>query len=299
MLIDDIINLLSDENSRLTDALLKTKVLLHRIGKKELAEWVNWELNGYPDDSEVPPYRILPSRLMGSFSNIARRYDRHALPTGHIKPEISKHYHEFIMRSSLSILENFKPDGTLTREIPPEAYRMLGKGLDSSYDIDRAWCETPAHNVQGILTQVRSRLLDFLLELKGEFGDTVTEADMKQKADEIDTAAIFQHAVIGDNATFVFGSHNTLSVKCEVIKGDFESLARLLTKAGIPLEEVEALKSAVDQDKADGKSAMSQGQTGSWFRRLLGKAGQGAISVGTDVVSKVVTAGLTAYFGTS
>ena len=299
MLIDEIIDLLSDEKGRLTDALLKTKVLLHRIGKKELAEWVNWELNGYPDDSEVPAYRVLPSRLMGSFSNIAWRYAKHPLPTSHIKPEIRKSYQEFSMRESLSILEDFKSDETLTREFPPEAYRMLGGGLGSSFIIDRAWCETPAHAVRGILTQVRSRLLDFLLELKDGIGNAITEEEMKEKENEVDAAAMFKHAVIGDNATFVFGSHNTLSVKSAVNKGDFESLARMLTKAGIPMDEVEALKSAVDQDKTDGKAGLSEGQTGGWFLRLLGKASEGAISVGTDVVAKAVTDGLTAYLGSS
>lgn len=48
MLLDEIIALLGDQNARLSDALLKTKILLHQIGKKELAEWVNHELNGYP-----------------------------------------------------------------------------------------------------------------------------------------------------------------------------------------------------------------------------------------------------------
>jgi hypothetical protein len=288
-----------DEKGRLTDALLKTKVLLHRIGKKELAEWVNLELNGYSDNVEVPTYRVLSSRLMGSFSNIAWRYTQHPLPTSHLKPDIRKQYQNATLRDSLSVLEDFGQKGTLMREIPPEAYRMLDKGLDSSFVIDRAWCETPAHDVRGILTQVRSRLLDFLLELKDGIGDVATEDDMKQKADEIDTAAIFQHAVIGDNATFVFGSHNIFSVKGKVNKGDFESLAQMLTKSGIPSDEVEALKGALDEDRADGKSGVSEGQTGGWFLRLLGKAGRGAIAVGADIVSKVVTDGLTAYFGNS
>jgi hypothetical protein len=65
MLANDIIAVLSDESSSLTDALLKTKVFLHEIGKKELAEWVNHELNGYPDGTELPFYRILQSRVMG------------------------------------------------------------------------------------------------------------------------------------------------------------------------------------------------------------------------------------------
>jgi hypothetical protein len=73
----------------------------------------------------------------------------------------------------------------------------------------------------------------------------------------------------------------------------------MLTKTGIPLDEVQALRGAVEQDRADGTSGLSEGQTGNWFLRLLGKAGQGAIAVGTDVVSKVVTDGLTAYLGNS
>jgi len=35
MLLDEIITLLGDQNARLSDALLKTKILLHQIGKKE------------------------------------------------------------------------------------------------------------------------------------------------------------------------------------------------------------------------------------------------------------------------
>ena len=45
-LLDEIIELLSDRKGSLTDALLKTKVLMHKIGHQELAEWVNNELNG-------------------------------------------------------------------------------------------------------------------------------------------------------------------------------------------------------------------------------------------------------------
>jgi hypothetical protein len=40
MLLDEIIELLSSEQHSLTEALLKTKVLLHQIGKKDLAGWV-------------------------------------------------------------------------------------------------------------------------------------------------------------------------------------------------------------------------------------------------------------------
>jgi hypothetical protein len=45
MLLDDLITALGDEKESLTGILLKTKVFLHQIGKKELAEWAQHELN--------------------------------------------------------------------------------------------------------------------------------------------------------------------------------------------------------------------------------------------------------------
>lgn len=65
MLLDEIIALLSDQKGSLEAALLKTKVLLHQIGHKELVPWVNYELAGYPEDSELPPYRIVTSQPHG------------------------------------------------------------------------------------------------------------------------------------------------------------------------------------------------------------------------------------------
>ena len=62
MLLDEIIGLLGDEKASLTEALLKTKILMRQIGKKELAEWVNNELNGYPDNSELPHIGFYPVR---------------------------------------------------------------------------------------------------------------------------------------------------------------------------------------------------------------------------------------------
>ena len=40
-IIEEIIEILSSEGGSLNDALFKTKVLLHRLGEKELVEWVN------------------------------------------------------------------------------------------------------------------------------------------------------------------------------------------------------------------------------------------------------------------
>lgn len=65
MLLDDIIAILSDEKGSLNAALLKTQVLLHQIGHKELVSWVIHELTGYPEDVELPAYRKVVSQPHG------------------------------------------------------------------------------------------------------------------------------------------------------------------------------------------------------------------------------------------
>lgn len=300
MLIDEIIKLLSGEPGQLTDALLKTKVLLHKIGKKELAGWVNFELNGYPESVELPAYRVLQSGLLGNASNGGWRVQETPLPTGHLKPEQRKHYTSAELRQSLSILEKFGTEGDLMREVPPGAYGLLGKGLSNGFRIERAWCRTPAHDIQGVLTQVRSRLLDFMLELKETVGDTDDDKNIRDRVDSVDAGWMLRQAIfgsVGDNATIIVGSQNTLAIRNEVLKGDFASLASALSKNGIPDDEIEILRAAIADDEASGAVALSKGKTGRWFLKLMEKAAKGGLKIGTDIIAHVTTEALTKYIG--
>ena len=74
-LIDEIIEILSPDNGKLSDDLIKTKVLLHKIGHKELVPRVNNELNGYPDRDMVPEYRILQAEVL-VIADLAVKYGK-------------------------------------------------------------------------------------------------------------------------------------------------------------------------------------------------------------------------------
>src|SRR5438477_6737051 len=119
MLIDDIIEILGRENGSLTNALMKTKILLHNIGHKELSGWVNNELNGYPDGEEIPPYRIIPSQVLANVSNITWQATSHPIPLGHLEPEKPANLENSKMGQSLAVLEEFTSDnkGHLIRRL--------------------------------------------------------------------------------------------------------------------------------------------------------------------------------------
>ncbi len=173
MLLDEIITVLGNEQASLTDALLKTKILLHQIGKKELIEWVNNELNGYPDEAEIPQYRVLRSIVLANFANLRFRAEAHPIPLGHLDAEKRKWLESTCMRDPLTVLQQMCASNEgMMRHIPMELHFGLRKGLAHGIEIERAWCHISSHDIAGILFQVRSRLLDFLLELKETLGET-------------------------------------------------------------------------------------------------------------------------------
>ena len=58
----------------------KCKILAARLSSAELAQWVTWELDGYPDDQPVPPYRELSGQFYANFMNAALARREAAVP---------------------------------------------------------------------------------------------------------------------------------------------------------------------------------------------------------------------------
>ena len=64
-LLRDIQNSAIDSESKLSDLLRKCKVLAARLQNDELNQWVDAELNGYPSQENLPPYRIIGCNAKG------------------------------------------------------------------------------------------------------------------------------------------------------------------------------------------------------------------------------------------
>jgi hypothetical protein len=67
MLLDDIINLATDDKQSIVVLLRKCLVLAHRLKNAQLTSWVNKELNGYGEHNAVPDYRKTPAPSEGLF----------------------------------------------------------------------------------------------------------------------------------------------------------------------------------------------------------------------------------------
>jgi hypothetical protein len=300
VLLDEIVAILSDEKGTLNSALLKTKVLLHTIGKKDLASWVNHELKGYPDEDSIPEYRWVSAEVHGHVASIAWHMQDAKLPIMHLSEKQQKNLTSMGCTMSISSIEEAveayrkKPSAGLMRPLPPEYGSLFKKVMQSGVNVISAWCEINMIQVEGILTEVRSRLLDFALELRDVVGPDTPENELASKVANVDTEKMFTTAVYGSGNTIIIGSHSFQAINNQ--KDDIEGLIAAIGQLGFQQPMLLELREAVEQDQQTGKEPnVAEGKTGEWFGKALKEAGKGIVKAGVDVVSTVIVKALKAY----
>lgn len=300
-LADEIVELLSSNDGVLSEALIKTKVLLHKIGHKELVTWVNKELNGYEDDDDLPDYRIVEAQVLVNATNRAYQVRSHPVPLGHLEEDYRNRLEKGIMPQSLAVIEELtaKKEGSLQSHIPMELNGLLSRNLANGYIVQRAWCEIPMASASNILMQVRSRLLDFILELSGEFSSANTDEEIKDKANKFDAGNLFNHTIFGDNTTIVVGSENTQTVTNTNTKNNFEALANELKSNGVSDDNVIVLKQAIESDSnfpVQNKNEFGP-EVKSWMQSMMSKAIETSWQIELGVAGSLLATALNNFYG--
>ena len=139
-------------------------------------------------------------------------------------------------------------------------------------------------DIESMAINVRSRLLDFALELQGVVGVNADQTELVAKAKTVDTGQIFQTAIFHiSGGTNVIGSSN---VQANNQQGDIEGLLAQVAKLGYDKAELEELRQAVLEDKSKGeKPTITEGETSKWYLKALKKVGTGVRDAGVDIVS--------------
>lgn len=296
-LLDEIIDLLADENGSLNAALLKTKVLMHTIGHAELADWVNDELNGYPKGKPVPDYRIVGGRVAGNIQNVVMIQSNVDLPTHHLPEKLKTWLERHELREAMSVLQemaNGAPNSSLHMPLSPEIGLEIGKALDG-YWVQKCWVQMQPLQIKNGISQVRSRLLDFALNLRDKIGGA-EEKEVKAIAAATDVSGMFHGAVFGDNATVVIGNENKVKVNNQ--KGDFDALAKLLIAKGVKEHDVAELKAALaaDEGQVDVVNKSFGPAVKGWISKMMQEAVEASWQIELGVAGGLLTEALKAYY---
>lgn len=148
-----------DPSTAIADLLRKTKLVAVKLEKGDALTWVHHELNGYPKDAQLPAYRVVVGQP--KIMNLVIGWQ----PLVITHPETNKAASTRHVRQAVSALAALLEGGSdeLILPYPVDILREFERTLD--VEIAGAGCSVGRSAVVAILDAVRTRVLDWALEL--------------------------------------------------------------------------------------------------------------------------------------
>lgn len=299
-LLNEIIDLLTSSSPSLEDALFKAQVLAHRFGEQEMKQWVSNELKGYPDREHLPSYRVVPVTVMANLSNGVVRYTDQPLPMMGVDQRLRDKLETRRVSESVAVVAEWaKRDTDLAIVIAPEYCGHINKGIDSSFEIERAWGKHSVGAMLQIVTEVRSRLLELALQVSDRIPQEPRPEATRAVAQKVAVSEIFRNAVFGSNTTIVVGGGSIQGVTNNVTVNDLGSLVSALRAYGVQDADLEQLKRAIETDDSsdDVKNKKLGPSVRRWIGNMVAKAGAGAWEISVATAGGVLAAAIASFYG--
>src|SRR5262245_5911383 len=90
----------------LATLLRRCLVLASRLGSQPAIDWINWELEGYPNEVQVPDYRKLSLIIKANLIDLGRRAEGWTVPTAFLG-ENPDNWTKLDYRSGVGEIEHF------------------------------------------------------------------------------------------------------------------------------------------------------------------------------------------------
>jgi hypothetical protein len=281
-LVDEIIEMASDGNKPLADAMRKCLILAFDLKNDKLKDWVEKELNGYNRTDEIPEYRKVMLHSRGNFTGPAGSWiPKRPLPLSTIDKK-----HRQLLTSQLvqpiATYDGFQGnDGELTINWPPDLIVLYQSKFIEGFALSQAWQEVPTSLVVGLCEEVRNRLLRFALEIREELGQ-VDDEPKKLPPGKVE-AAVVNYIYDGVN---VFGTNvNARLANITVPQGDLAALKEALRKLQIPDDRLPALEHALHEDAQSGERGIGK-KTSAWLATVGAKVGKAGLAIGQEVAKE-------------
>jgi len=303
-LLRDIQNATIDANADISVVLRKCKVLAARLGNEAFKKWVDQELNGYQNKDTLPDYRILyvnsKGDFIGPFGSALKNAD---IPLACIPKKyregLDKSYCMQPIAAYVSLLKTADGDN-LQEQWSPELVALVGRNIYENVNCLSAWKLIPNTSILSIVEAVRNRILDFVVEIEHEAPDAGEASPATQPISQEKVTQVFNTTIYGSVGNIAEGSQQVTqtAIVC-VSQNDFESLKNYFLSIGIPRNEIENLKKAIDKDS--GEQVRKTKSLGSkvlgWIGSVATKMAKGTISVAKEVGINLITQAILVYYG--
>lgn len=300
-LVDEIIELASNDSASLSGVLRKFLVLAHQLKNQRLKEWTTNELNGYPTDGELPEYRMTRALAKGDFHGAfgASITNQTIPPAG-----LEKKHREFA--ESINLYQPIASYDLSKRGDQENAHGMVewppnlvlyyqDKFYEGRMSLVAARQIIPASVITGLCDTVRTRVLQFALELKDDLGE-VSNNPSQLSPEKVESKVI----------NYIYGGTNIIAAEASQIEqtsnitvkyNDIASLQTAMNNLGISQKDFKTLTHAMEEDQKDaGEKTLGQ-KTAGWIAGIGKSVGKEGLKVGSDVAKAAAMGWIKQHLG--
>lgn len=231
-LLRQIQNAAIDTSVDLPTLLRKCKVLAVRLDSSEFKQWIEFELSGYSVKESLPDYRILSVNSKGHFSGAFGSGLRNAdIPLSTVPKELREVLsHSYLMKPIASIEALLKDMDSSVFHEPwnPDIVARFGQGIYQNMNCLQAWKVIPAVAIVAIVDTVRTRVLNFVLEIESQ-NPNAGEAEPNSNPVPVEKVhQIFNTYITGNVQNLAPGSSHVTQTAKYIEKSDEEFFSKLL-----------------------------------------------------------------------
>jgi hypothetical protein len=293
-----------EEGSDLGPILLKVRLLAARLGSQPLGEWVKHESEGYPPDSPLPDYRIIPVSYTATFSGPFGSGIKNApIPPYLIEKFAGEKWNRHEMRQSIAavddLLASSKDVGSPHIDAANLILLLQGKVYEG-YACHAVSGTIPRTALAEIRHAVRSRVLDLTIELEKAVPEATTIAVGKTDSGSPASSAVatqISQQIIYGNVTSISATGEGAYIDVSIGKGDAQGLVEYLKQAGIAEADAKQLAEIVANEGPESKQEPLGAKAKKWLVENLKKAANGTWKVGVSVATDVIKEAILKYYG--
>jgi hypothetical protein len=288
-LLDQIIDAATDSSASVPDLLRKVQVVARRVGTPEVEAWVRHELQGYPDDVELPTYRVVMAMPVGRFTGPLGRSHLEQLTL--MAPGL-EHYWTAPMRAPVQTLVSLASDagddniGYAWSHLDVEKYEKSGVFTIDMMGLFSVQSRVSRDALTGVVDNIKSKAMELALDLQAEYPDAGEQGGPTVAA-EPQLGQIVYNFTTTNNIT---GGHGTnvavgsnIKQRSKVRVGDDDDLRQGAEELGLDAEAVQEFMTLVHEERDP---------DGPRLRGFLTRVRDGAVALSGAVTTDVVATSL-------
>lgn len=290
-------------STNIEDLLSKAKMISVKLGLNDITEWLEHELTGYPNDAELPDYRIVNGSKVVGWNPFNGWIPFQLMNVMEQNPDIYEILTRIEFNNAISMIAEYsKSETTLYCDLPEPLTEFLQSVSNCNFRM--CWPVNPTLMTR-IISHVRAKILDWalLLESKGIYGEGLLfSPEEKKEAQNVTYNNTINNnnglAVIGDvkNDKGVVGGMVS-NVQQQNITGDFSTLERQLRQHGLNDIDIQELKEVIDHTPIlETKEDVEKG-FGAWIGKITGKAISKTVDIAVAAAPTLLTNYLCHHYG--